>query len=112
MSVSPQKTKGLLKFNKVFFTTVFIVVPGILLDALTEYNSGGANLYFMRAIVNLAFVAIALVLHSMSKLGKTGLLTVSVYSVVLLMMSTLTVFLKSRSFSIAIDFCGWYAGTF
>lgn len=100
MSVSPQKTKGLFKFNKVLFTTLFIVVPGILLDALTEYNSGGANLYFMRAIVNLVFVAIALILHSMSKLGKTGLLTVSVYSVVLLMMSTLIWGVKDPNFKI------------
>ncbi|MBW1297509.1 sensor histidine kinase [Aquimarina litoralis] len=89
MSVSPPKTKNLFKFDKVLFTTVFIVMPGVILDALAEYYNGGVSLYFYRGVVNLVIVSIALILYIASYIKKCTLLGTSVYSVVILMMSTM-----------------------
>lgn len=100
MSVSPQKTKSLFKFDKVLFTTLFIVMPGVILDALAEYYNGGVSLYFYRGVVNLIIVSIALVLYITSHIKKSTLLGTSVYSVVLLMMSTMFWAVNDPAFAI------------
>lgn len=100
MNVSPQKTKSLYKFDKVLFTTVFIVLPGIILDALVEYSEGGLGLYFYRGLINLSIVSVAIALYKASKIKKSTLLSVSVYSVVILMMSTMIWAIKDPNFEI------------
>ncbi|WP_109302456.1 sensor histidine kinase KdpD [Aquimarina sp. AU474] len=90
MNFLPQKTASLFKFDKVLFTTLFIVLPGIILDGLVEYNNGGVNLYFIRGLFTFSIVTVGLLLYSKSLIRKSSLLVLSVYAVVICMMTTLT----------------------
>ncbi len=89
MNFLSQKTTGLFKFDKVLFTTLFIVLPGIVLDGLVEYKNGGVNLYFIRGLFTFSIVTVGLVLYSKSLIRKSRLLVLSVYAVVICMMATL-----------------------
>ncbi len=77
------------QFDKVLFTILFIVLPGIILDGLVEYNQGGFSVYFVRALITFSIVSMGLLLHKVGFIRKSRLLTLSVYTIILGMMSSI-----------------------
>ena len=85
-SLLPQKLISLFKFDKVLFTILFIVLPGVILDGIVEYNQGEISLFFIRAIVTFIVAMIGLSLYKFSIVRKSFVLTVLVYTITLSMM--------------------------
>ncbi|MDH7447971.1 sensor histidine kinase [Aquimarina sp. 2201CG14-23] len=89
VSKKPHKSSKLFRFDKVLFTVMFIVLPGIILDGIVEYNEGGFGFYFNRAALTFIIVTTGLLFQKSSMIRKSRLLTLSVYAIVLGMMSTI-----------------------
>ncbi|WP_298310527.1 HAMP domain-containing sensor histidine kinase [uncultured Aquimarina sp.] len=91
MNISDESRKlpKFFQFDKVLFTVMFIALPGIILDGIVEYNEGGLSVYFIRAVITFTIVTISLLLQKGGLIRKSRLLTLSVYTIVLGMMSSL-----------------------
>ncbi|WP_299183030.1 HAMP domain-containing sensor histidine kinase [uncultured Aquimarina sp.] len=89
MNSTSKKLPGFFQFDKVLFTVMFIALPGIILDGLVEFNEAGLSAYFNRAVVTFSIVTLGLILQRSGFIRKSKLLTLSVYTIVLGMMSTI-----------------------
>ncbi|MBQ4820858.1 HAMP domain-containing sensor histidine kinase [Aquimarina sp. MMG016] len=99
MNFLPQKIVSLFKFDKVLFTILFIVLPGVILDGLVEYNQGGTNLFFIRSVVTFAITIIGLICYRFSLVRKSFVLTILVYTIVISMMISLMIGLQDPEFA-------------
>jgi len=84
-----KKMPRFFQFDKVLFTVMFIALPGIILDGIVEYNEGGFSVYFNRSILTFIIVTIGIILQKTGFIRKSRLLTLTVYTIVLGMMSSI-----------------------
>ncbi|WP_299434841.1 HAMP domain-containing sensor histidine kinase [uncultured Aquimarina sp.] len=84
-----KKMPRFFQFDKVLFTVMFIALPGIILDGIVEFNEGGFSFYFKRGVITFLIVTVGFFLQKASIIRKSRLLTLSVYAIVLGMMSSL-----------------------
>ncbi|MFD2563087.1 sensor histidine kinase [Aquimarina rubra] len=89
ITITSPKFPRLFRFDKVLFTVMFIALPGIILDGIVEYNEGGFSAYFYRAVITFTIVTMGLLLQKVGLIRKSRLLTLSVYAIVLGMMSSI-----------------------
>ena len=100
----PQKSKRVLKFNNVLFTTLFIVMPGVILQTVSDYVKGGFDMYFFRTFSIFIVVGIALLLYGTGFIKKSSMLATSVYTIVVGMMLTLIWAVKDPQFNFQLFF--------
>ncbi|MHA7056410.1 sensor histidine kinase [Aquimarina sp. M1] len=99
ISNTTQESPKFFQFDKVLFTVMFIALPGIILDGIVEYNEGGLSPYFYRALITFVIVTGGLLVQRTGLMRKSRLLTLSVYTIVLGMMSSVFFGIHDPDFS-------------
>ncbi len=79
------------KLARYIAPVAMLIVPGTMIHGLNEYLAGGFNVYFIRDIIVVLFLILALVGTKLKLIGGRKLLLLSIYCVVLAIASTFVI---------------------
>ncbi len=90
--------QNFVRFDKILFSVLIAIVPGVLLDGFVQYNAHGLSPFFYRDVIMFSVVMLSFLFYKMGLFSQSHVLVVSDYTIVLLFMGSLAIGVKDPNF--------------